>query len=202
MVIPRILFLVIIVLSVSLPRQASAQVDQQWLKSWREAEGNAPEKINAKGRIADTEEPGIPLVIHGQVFLPDGSTPAPDVIVHSYHRDHHGYEFGHEDSVLTTWGLQGWVKTDFDGRFEFLSIRPAIDQLGREGAHIHFTVVSADHGRQWANKAYFSDDRLITDQQFKKSKALGKFGMVHKVEIIDGVQHLTVNIRLKEKADF
>ncbi len=157
--------------------------------------------MGSTGRIALEDEPGIPLVIHGRVFTPDNK-PADGVVVHAYHRDRDGFDFGPNDNSLTTWRLQGWVKTDAEGRFELRTIRPAPDHLGREGAHIHFTLESSDFGRQWAQKVFFSDDSLVTGNQRRRSEDAGRFAWVLTVQVEDGVQHVDVKIRLREEGDF
>ena len=183
------------------PSESQGQADPCWLRSWNEAEEDRPLTMTSSGRIAAENEPGIPLFIHGRVFEPDG-TSARGVVVHAYHRDRDGFDFGPNDDALTTWRLQGWVETDAEGRFEFHTIRPAPDHLGREGAHIHFTLVSGDFGRQWAPTVYLADDPLVTSDERSRSKESGQFGWVRGVETADGVQHVDVRIRLKEKADF
>lgn len=177
------------------------QVDPAWLKSWNEAQNGRPAAMASSGRIGSEDEPGIPLIIHGRVFEPDG-TPADSVVVHAYHRDSNGLEFGTGDNSLTTWELQGWVKTGPDGRFEFRTIRPAPDHLGREGSHIHFTLESDDFGRQWAPKVFFADDPIVTADQRRRSGGAGEFGWVRAVKTAGGVQHVDVSIRLKEDGDF
>lgn len=178
-----------------------AQVDPSWLRSWNEAQEGRPASPASTGRIAPEDAPGQPMVIRGQIVSPDGG-PAAGVWVHAYHRDHAGYEFGPGDDSLTTWELQGWARTDVDGRFEFHTIRPAPDHLGREGAHIHFTTESPDHGRQWAPKVFFADDPLVTASERRRSEEAGKFGWVRAVERVDGVEYIDVLIQLKEQADF
>ncbi len=177
------------------------EADPVWLKSWNESAKSRPLILTPSGRITAEKEPGSPLIIHGRLLSPDG-TSASGVVVHAYHRDNDGFEFGPGDRSLTTWKLQGWVKTDDDGRFEFQTIRPAPDHLGREGSHIHFTLDSANFGRQWATKIFFSDDLLVTEVQHRRSKEAGEFGGVREVRTVDNVQHINVNIRLKDKADF
>lgn len=177
------------------------QADPAWLRSWNEAQEYRPANIESTGRIASKDEPGIPLVIHGRVFRPDDK-PADGVVVHAYHRDRDGFEFGPDDNSVTTWRLQGWVKTDAEGRFELRTIRPAPDHLGREGAHIHFTLESSDFGRQWAPKVFFSDDPQVTASQHRRSEDAGEFAWVLPVRVADGVQHIDMKIRLKEEADF
>ena len=181
--------------------ESRGQADPSWLKSWNEAQESRPVTMASSGRIASEHEPGIPLIIHGRVFRPDG-TPAGGVVVHAYHRDHDGFDFGPDDNSVTTWRLQGWLETDAEGRFEFQTIRPAPDHLGREGAHIHFTLETSELGRQWAPTVFLSDDPQVTADQRRRSKDAGDFAWVRDVRSTDGVQHVDVRIRLKEKADF
>lgn len=178
------------------------KVDPYWLRSWNEAQKTRPEVMHSQGRIAQPFEPGNPLVIHGQVFEPDGHTPAADVVVHAYHRDTHGFDFGLDDNELTTWRLQGWVVTDTEGRFEFETIKPAEDHLGRDGPHVHVTLESKEYGRQWAPTLFFEDDSLLSNEARRQSAKAGEFGWVMKVDMVDGVQHVAARIRLREEGDF
>ncbi len=195
------LCLLLFIAATWLPQESNAQVDPAWLKSWNEAVENRPASITSQGRIASEDEAGEPFVIQGQVYTPDGE-PANGVVVHAYHRDEDGFDFGPNDSVTSTWRLQGWVETDKNGQFEFHTIKPRADHMGREAAHIHFTTVSDTFGRQWAPKVYLSDDPLVTTKQRKKSTKAGDFGQVRKVQIRNDVQYIQVNIQLKNQADF
>jgi protocatechuate 3,4-dioxygenase, beta subunit len=183
-------------------RESAAQADPFWLKSWNEAQKTRPDRLTASGRIAPAAERGVPLLIRGQVFKPDGRTPASDVVVHAYHRDREGFDFGPDDRALTTWRLQGWVKTDYRGRFEFRTIRPASDHLGRDAAHVHFTLESSEFGRQWAPTLYFSDDPPRSGQEMAASAEAGEFAWVRPVSRVGETQETDVKFRLKEKADF
>lgn len=181
---------------------ALGQADPFWLKSWNEAQRSRPTQMNSTGRIAPAVEPGTPLSIQGLIVEPDGRTPAQGVIVHAYHRDQQGFDFGKDDRELTTWRLQGWARTDTRGAFRFETIRPAADHMGREGAHVHFTLESAEHGRQWANTIFLSDDPQLSKKVRQQSATEGEFSRVRDVETVDGSQRITVKFRLKEKADF
>ncbi|MFK8031371.1 MAG: hypothetical protein AB8G18_14135 [Gammaproteobacteria bacterium] len=178
-----------------------AQADPAWLKSWAEAQERRPAVLVSHSTIATEDEPGTPLVINGTVLQPNG-TPASDVIVHAYHRDHDGFELGTNDREFTTWELQGWIQTDVDGKFQFKTIRPAPDHLHREGAHLHFTLESEEFGRQWATKIFLSDDPAVTKEMKLRSKEQGLFGAVRDIKIVDGVQSITVRFKFKETADF
>jgi hypothetical protein len=194
---------VIIVTSIfSLSHKSSAQVDPEWLRSWHEAVDLQPKNISSSSTIVSKTEPGIPLIINGQVFKPDGQLPAHNALIHMYHRDHEGLDFGLNDNSLTTWRLQGWAKANTEGKFEFHTIRPAPDHMGREGSHIHFTIVTADFGKQWAPKIYLLADDSITDNERKAAETAGQFGWLKVAKTIDAVQYIDVQITLKEKADF
>ncbi len=184
-----------------LPSSVQGQVDQRWLNSWQEANKMKPSNISSVSRITPENEQGKPLIIKGSVFNPD-ETPAKGVIEHTYHRDAQGDDFGKDDTELKTWRLQGWAKTNKNGKFEFQTIRPAPDYLGREGAHIHFTTISEQYGKQWAPKVFFADDPMITDAQRSRSKAYGKYRWICEVNKANGVQYIEVNIKLKNKQDF
>jgi protocatechuate 3,4-dioxygenase beta subunit len=179
-----------------------AQVDAFWMRSWTEAQKSRPATMSSTGRIAPAEELGVPLIVRGQVFQPDGRTPAGDIVVHSYHRDAKGFDFGPGDNTMTTWRLQGWIKTDKEGRFEFRTIRPAPDNLGREGSHVHFTFESPNLGKQWAPVLFFVGDPLLSEAKRRESAKEGEFGWIREIETVAGVQQVSVKFRLKNKADF
>lgn len=181
--------------------QLNGQVDPEWQKMWDEAVELMPSVVRAESRIASEGERGGALDIYGKIFDPEG-VPAPDVILHAYHRDEDGFDFGKNDAENSTWRLQGWAKTDSDGAFVFHTIRPAADHLGREGAHIHFTIVSDKYGKQWAPKVFLSDDPIVTFSQRDRSDQLGKFGWVCDVQKKNGREVMEVNLKLKEESDF
>jgi protocatechuate 3,4-dioxygenase beta subunit len=191
------------ILAISLaPGESFGQADPYWMRSWNEAQRTRPQAMASTGRIAPAGEPGTPLVIHGLVVEPDGRTPASGVIVHAYHRDRDGFDFGPNDTAVNTWRLQGWAKTGADGRFEFRTIRPAPDHLGREGSHVHFTLETPQFGRQWAHKILFADDPLVTDSERRRSAEAEDFAWVRKVSVVQGVQQVDVKLRIKTTKDF
>ena len=177
------------------------QADPEWLKSYNEAYANRPANISSQSRIAAKDEAGDPLYIHGQVFTPNGK-PASHVLVHAYHRDHKGFDFGPNDNTLTTWRLQAWAITNAQGQFTFETIQPAPDHVGREGAHIHFTLVSDKFGRQWAPTVYFANDSLIPASERQQSKLAGKFAWIKNIETKDNIGHVEVKFKLKNDPDF
>lgn len=193
---------IIIVLTLCFSFDCYGQVDPRWLKSWKKAEQSRPANLTSSKVITEPREPGIPLVINGQVFKPNGSEVAIGVVIHIYHRDHAGYDFGKNDNSLETWRLQGWAKSDSKGKFKFYTIKPAPDHMGREGSHIHFTTVSSEYGKQWAPKIFLIGESTDPDKPKKRIENFDRFSTIKKTITIDGIQHMDINIKLKESADF
>lgn len=175
--------------------------DPVWLRHWEEAQKTRPAELGPEARIASEAEPGTPFVIEGLLLDPDGN-PLGGAVVHAYHRDVQGFDFGEGDRTTATWRLQGFARTSVRGEFRFTTIRPGPDHLGREAAHVHLTVESEDFGRQWAPTVYLADDPLITDEQRRRSAARGELGAVREVVEKDGAQSIFVKIRLRREADF
>ncbi|MGD8375733.1 MAG: hypothetical protein PVF68_06295 [Acidobacteriota bacterium] len=176
-----------------------AAVDPDWLRLWLRVQEDRPAEPGTIGRIAPMDEPGVPLVIHGRVFAPDGETPVPDVIVFAYHTDRHGKYSGADG---TSWRLRGWARTGAAGRFELHTIRPGPYPGRRVPAHVHFTFEDPVRGRQLSPSLRFADDPLVGAEERKRSTAAGRFGSVCDVEMKDGVVHVTFRVRLKPRPDF
>ena len=99
-----------------------ANVDPSWLASWEEAVASLPSELKSSALMVNNDEPGTRLKIRGLVFDPNGNV-AEGVIVHAYHRDSQGFDFGLNDKETTTWRIQGWAMTDQHGRFTFDTIK-------------------------------------------------------------------------------
>lgn len=195
-------FVAAIILAVLIGSVATAQVDPAWLSSWNDAQSQRPEILQSQSRIASEDEPGRPFIIRGMVVTPEGEA-AQGVIVHAYHRDQDGVEFESLDNPPSAWKLHGWAQTDSAGRFEFHTIRPAADNMGREAGHIHFTLLSEQYGRQWAPKVFLAEDPLVSADDRKRSEQAGDFGSVRETKInASGIEAIDVKFRLKAEADF
>jgi protocatechuate 3,4-dioxygenase beta subunit len=180
---------------VSLP---AAQVDQDWLRRWQDAQTHRPATLSDHSRIAPASEPGTPLTISGLVVGPDGVTPQADAIVFAYHTDNSGL---YSEQPGQTWRLRGWARTDSAGRFEFETIRPGPYPNHRTPAHVHLTIESTAFGRQYGG-LQFSDDPLVPAKDRDASLAAGRFADVLTVSHEGRVEHVQLNIKLKPRGDF
>jgi len=103
---------------------------------------NPPARLTRVARIAEGE-PGELLNVAGQVFAPDGRTPAPGLTVYAYDTDAEGYYgAGHTDYSPR---LHGWMLTDDAVSFEWHTIRPGHYPGMRVPAHIQ-PVTRGDDG--------------------------------------------------------
>jgi protocatechuate 3,4-dioxygenase beta subunit len=175
-------------------RAAEAGQDVEYLQALERAQRDRPRVLTAEGRIAPAVEPGTPLVIHGRVFRQDGTTPARDMIVFAYHTDATGL-YDVPSAGPHSWRLRGWVKTDATGRFVFTTIRPAPYPNRRVAAHVHFSIEGPGVPRQSAG-VLFEGDPLLTAAEREQSARAGRFGEVRPVETRDGIEQVTLEIRI------
>jgi len=154
----------------------------------------------SKITIAPESEPGSRMVVSGQVFRPDGVTPAAGVIMYAYHTDAKGI-YNERQSFQIPPRLQGWLKTDAQGRYEYRTIRPAQYPNQTIAAHVHYHFWGPGVPPQFSDELLFSDDTKVKDEDRRRSAGLGKFAFVIKGETRGGVLYITQNFRLKEQGD-
>lgn len=159
-----------------------------------------PADVGATGVIAPPSEPGERLVVDGQVFGPDGVTPAANVIVYAYQTDATG-EYRNDANRMAR--LHGWVKTDAAGHFEFRTIRPAPYPNRGIPAHIHIHAWGGGYPLQWTPEIKFADDGLLGARDLGDSKALGDFANVRPVTRgADGAWHCDIRFRLSKETNY
>jgi protocatechuate 3,4-dioxygenase beta subunit len=160
-----------------------------------------PANVSSVGVIGGANEPGERIVVSGQVFAPDGTTPVGGVIVYAYQTDATGHY--QNDPQTRVARLHGWAKTDAQGRYEFRTIRPAAYPSRDIAAHIHFHVWGAGYPLQWTPELMFAGDPLLKPDQIRESTGLGKFANVQPlVSNSDGALHCTFNIRISAVTNY
>lgn len=168
----------------------------------RVVEGRDPSpcaQATSKARLTKEGEPGEPLHVTGRVFAPDGATAAPGVILYAYQTDSKGY---YNRPLRRGPRIRGWMKTDADGRYEFVTIRPAPYPNEEIAAHIHFQIWGAGYAPQWLVDLLFADDPLVSAEEQRRSDALGRFAFVRPVRKDgSGVWQATLDLRAKPAGD-
>jgi protocatechuate 3,4-dioxygenase beta subunit len=155
----------------------------------------------SKAVLVKKGELGEPLRVRGVVYRADGTTPAAGLILYAYQTDWKG-RYIHLPAKSPR--IRGWMRTDAEGRFEFLTIRPGPYPNRTEPAHIHFQLWGGDGGAppQWNVDLLFEDDKFVKASQRAESESLGKFAFIKApVKGADGVFEATLDIRLKPEAD-
>lgn len=106
-------------------------------------------------RLAAEDEPGTPLRLVG-IVQGAGGEPVIGARLYMYQTDAAGYYSvdGLDDDNPR---LSGYVRTDQDGRFELISVRPGGYANSRATQHIHY-MIEKPGGRQLHGEILFADD--------------------------------------------
>jgi protocatechuate 3,4-dioxygenase beta subunit len=139
-----------------------------------------PNDISSTARLAPPDEPGEALTIEGVIYMPDGKTPAPGIILYVYHTDAKGlYSQGKGQTKARRHGhLRGWMKSDSKGRYSFTTIRPASYPNSRNPQHIHPILVESPDRYYWIDEYHFNDDPVLTAEERSRQKGRGGYGII------------------------
>ena len=143
---------------------------------WR---ANAPRMENGASLIR-SPTPGVPLFFYGRVIDQNGN-PIAGADVDVWHASTVGL-YENQDPSQAEWNLRGRFTTDKDGKFSFVSVKPAgypvpgggptealLNAQGRHPfrpAHLHALIYKPGF-KTIASQVYSNDDELLeTDAQF------------------------------------
>jgi protocatechuate 3,4-dioxygenase beta subunit len=156
----------------------------------------APERIPVFARLAPAAEPGDALHITGTIYQSDEVTPAADIALFLYHTDAHGH-YNQPNNPFKP-RIHGWVKSDANGRYEFVTIKPAPYPELRTPAHIHVNIFGPRVPEYWVDDYWFEGDPLITPAQLSTLTGRGGFTSIIKLtRAADGMLHGTRNFKLE-----
>jgi protocatechuate 3,4-dioxygenase beta subunit len=176
------------------PARAQA-VDPEFLRMWNAGLRRRPARLASAGRLTPDDEPGAPLTVRARLFAKDGRTPVAGALVQAYQTDITGRYLRDGDD---TWRLQGWVRTDTDGRFQLATVHPGAYPSRSAAAHIHFHAEGAGLRRQSLATIYFEGDPLLTAADRAASRRLAPFGTIWPVERRDGREECDILFRVTE----
>lgn len=141
---------------------------------------NTPAELNHIMVIGDSTETGTRIKIKGQILKKDGNTPYSDLIVYAYHTDSKGYysKKGEETGIQKWHGhLSGYCKTDKNGKYEIITVRPGRYPDNKFPAHIHCAVKDPDGNLFYLNDFVFSDDSLVNSDYISRLNYKGDNGI-------------------------
>lgn len=157
---------------------------------------DAPAKIGPKTNIADASHGGDLIKISGNVYQPDGKTPAANTLIYFYHTDLEGL-YGRTKDEPAHGKYRGWMLTNADGRYAFVTIKPAPYPQRRFAAHIHMTVTTEKAREDWIDSILFEGDELISKHERETAGQRGGFQPIVSLKKGDGgLYYATRDIRL------
>ena len=159
-----------------------------------------PQTLSWRTTVAPEGELGEPLILRGTVYRQDGTTPAPNVIIYAHQTNADGaYAGGSNESEWSRrhGRLRGWVKTGADGRYEFVTIKPAPYPTIAEPAHIHLVVLEPGRRPYWIDDVVFAGEVRVDDQYRRSRENRGGNGIVQLRREDDGTWIAERDIRLE-----
>ena len=146
--------------------------------------------------ICGDKEPGEPLIVSGTIYASDGRTPVEGINLYVYQTDATG--------VYSTTGgnqrntrLNGAMRSNKEGRYEFRTIKPGSYPGSTNPAHIHAYISGPGYPESGIDEYHFEDDRFISDEAKRKALAQGSFSPILKLTrgsdgILRGVRDIKV----------
>jgi protocatechuate 3,4-dioxygenase beta subunit len=144
-------------LLVSVPTLAQVPyMPDVYLAPQYEAPADAPSRVV----VADAREPGERLIVTGRVL--DGAKPVRGVSIYVFQTDVEGlYARGitGNDAELNP-RLHGAMRSDADGRYEYVTIRPG--HYDNNAAHVHYIVRAPGYKPRLLDLWFEDDPELLT----------------------------------------
>ena len=121
-------------------------------------------KLKPVDTLSDFSSNGPKLKVTGHIYMPDGKTPAVNVILYIYHTDQLGLYRHRTDA--TGWekrhgSIRGWIKTDRSGSYAFYTLKPGTYPSRSEPAHIHATLLEPNGNYYYLKEWHFKNDPLL-----------------------------------------
>ncbi|WP_298856304.1 hypothetical protein [uncultured Aquimonas sp.] len=128
--------------------------------------------------------PGVPMTVDGRIIDAVGN-PRPDVLIYLHQTDSTGiYPAGAQTEGLGREArrhgrLRGWVRSDSEGRYRIVTIRPGSYPGADIPEHIHMQVIEPGCATYLVDDLLFRDDSKLTpDQERQLARGTGGLGVV------------------------
>jgi protocatechuate 3,4-dioxygenase beta subunit len=139
------------------------------------------EQLNWIDTLPDFNEPGPRMVISGIVYMQDGKTPAPGVVLYVYHTDQSGHYTPKPDQKGNSRRhgyIRGWMRTNAKGEYKFYTLKPAAYPNARIPAHIHPILIEPGKNDYYIDEYRFKGDPFLTADEIKKEEGRGGSGII------------------------
>jgi protocatechuate 3,4-dioxygenase, beta subunit len=152
---------------------------------------------------------GQKIRVAGTIYLADGKTPAPDVLLYYYqtntagryeHRPGEARSMPPNDKGQTHGYIRGWVKTDARGRYTIYTVRPGTYPTRDEPAHIHATIKEPNEiNEYYIDDFVFDDDLLLTSEKRRKMEkrcGSGILSLAQKEGLLTGERNIILGLNI------
>lgn len=138
-----------------------------------------PTTLDWKDTSPGWAQPGPKILLTGVIYQPDGTTPAPGIVMYYYHTDTDGryrHRPGEPRSMppneqgQTHGSIRGWIKTGVDGRYAIYTVRPGAYPGESEPEHVHVTIKEPGIPEYYIDDFVFDDDPLLTERKRGRMK--------------------------------
>lgn len=138
------------------------------------------DNLNEIDTFPDFAKDANKMLVSGQVFLPDGKTPAPGIVVYAYHTNQQGiYPKRNDGKPVGQWHgyLRGWVRTNANGEYRLYTCMPASYPNSSAPRHIHVHVKEPDKHDYYIDDIMFEDDKFISKSHRASLRNRGGSGL-------------------------
>lgn len=136
------------------------------------------EELSHIDTLPDFDAAAVKLEISGMIFQPDGTTPAPGIVMYIYHTDQNGYYTKKGNDNGRHGYLRGWLKTNDKGEYKFYTLRPTPYPNATFPAHIHPTIKEPGKTEYWIDDFVFDDDKYVNESYRKNAGNRGGDGIL------------------------
>jgi protocatechuate 3,4-dioxygenase beta subunit len=121
-----------------------------------------PPPVSFRANLIPPDVAGEPLIISGVVYAADRETPLPGARVEVWQANPTGSYEGY-DYPAPAFNLQGQMRTNAAGRYEFTTLKPGPVKGGQTDlpAQIHFKVTYQD--KPWFTRMFLADDPFLNN---------------------------------------
>ncbi|NMM48534.1 intradiol ring-cleavage dioxygenase [Flammeovirgaceae bacterium KN852] len=144
--------------------------------------------VNSVDTLPGFNNNGARIKVSGTVYMSDGITPAPEVILYLYQTNIEGIYKALPESK--GWEkrhgyIRGWVKADSNRKYEFYTSKPGVYPSRTEPAHIHVIILEPNGNYYWVDSYYFQGDTLLTRDELEPKNPRGGTSGILKLKETD-----------------